>query len=447
MKIRRALLLLAPACLLAAAMLASCAGRAVGYGLVLWAENGSALQTGQVVTVVQESTVQDTYLVRLSGGKQLLEVPRFRIRLLPSREQAAKEAEIYAPYVNLYGYSERDGLPLREQPDQEAKRLYKLAEGQLVKVVSRQEEKVEVAGYEDYWYLVLTEDGGQGYCYGVYLPVFEAEGDPKAQVAGMMARDPMLDTLVGTAWRPEYFQEMVEKGRLDLQAFGPDIGFFVDAGRKELHLVTDKSRRDYDYSNIEKAGPNRYVISAQEKAASGAVGRATELRVQMQSQQRMVLTYTRGEQVVAAVYIAYGEDIEKIVADERARREELFKVFTERGRLLSSSAYGSIRLQEGMRFVWEGYGRLGSQVFLKPVKGPGTVDFNYYLSKELAGQYDGVITFHFQEYAAGEGTSFLYVFDAAGVRLLFLEPANIQNLEAVRTGLSPLVVYFRFGNP
>ncbi|MBN1836196.1 MAG: SH3 domain-containing protein [Spirochaetales bacterium] len=421
----------------AAFCLAACGSRGIGYGLLLWADPESAFQTGEVLRVVQESSIQETYVVRPEGSRELQELPMWRMRLFPSREEALAAAEIYAEFQGVYGYSERDGLPIREQPEPEARRLYKLRAGELVKVLSRGEEEVQVAGYLDYWYEVLTEDGTRGYCFGAYLPVFSPAGDPKEEAERLRARDPVLETLVSTPWRPEYFQEMADKGRVDLVRFTPEIGLFVDDSAKTVAMVTDRSRQQFEYNAIENVGPNRYVFV-------GAEDRA-ELRAHLQSLTRLVLSYTRNDQVVSTVYVAFAGDIEAIIAAEQERRQELYQGFVSRGRILSSTAYGSITLQDEMRFVWKDFGPLQELVFSRPVAGTGSVDFPYWLSPQLAERYDGVIAFRFREYPPREDSSFLYRFDPLGVRFESLRPGNIEDQEVVRPDVTPLVIYFSFG--
>jgi len=417
--------------------LSSCGGRIIGYGLVLWGGPEVSLETGQIVRIQQESQIQNAYLIRKTG-KELIEVPTWRIRLFPDMQQATKGAEEYAAFENVYAYSQRDGLPIREQADPEARRVYKLAEGQLVKVLSRGEAKVNISNLEDYWYEVLTEDGYRGYCFGYYLPVFTTEGDPKVEVADLMARDPMLEILLETTWRPEFFQEMVDKARIDLTVFGSQFGLFFEAEEKQVRLVTGKRSRIFKYEQVENVGANRYVFVSPEAGA-------TDWRVNMQSKQRIVLTYSRADQVLSTVFIDFTDDIEEIVVAEQERRQTLYESFASRGRRLESSAYGRISLQEEMRFEWRDYGRLGRQIFAAEVQGSGSVDFPYYLSSELAGSFDGVISFRFKEYRKDQSTSFLYAFDNSGVRFEYLSPENIENLEAVRRAISPLVIYFNFG--
>jgi hypothetical protein len=429
---------LLPLLLLGAVLAFSSCARNIGYGLVLWAGEESPIQTGEILPVRQESQIQGTYLIRLPGTKELAELPTWRMRLFADKEEALQGAEEYAPYLNMYAYSQRDGLPLREEADQEARRVYKLAEAQLVKVLSRGEQKVTIGNYEDYWYLVLTEDGYQGYCFGYYLPVFITAGDPKAEVEVLMARDPMLEALLQTDWRPEYFREMVDEGRIDLTSFGPGFGFFVDPEQRRIRLITGKRSYSWPYERLEKVGANRYVFEGPETGSGG-------IRINMQSSQRIVCTYSIGDQVLSSVFIAFEEDIEEIVTQELERRERLAQIFSSRSRVLRSSAYGNIYLEEQMRFRWEDFGRLGEQIVLKPVRGSGTVDFPYYLSDGLSGSFDGVITFRFDEYAKDQGTSFLYAFESAGVRFEYVRPQGIENLEVVRRDDSPLVIFFSYG--
>jgi hypothetical protein len=268
--------------------------------------------------------------------------------------------------------------------------------------------------------------------------VFTPSGDPKAEVETLMARDPMLEALLETDWRPEYFQEMVDEGRIDLTAFGPGFGFFVEPEDKQIQLVVGKRSTSFQYQSLDNVGANRYVFTGPDIASGG-------IRINMQSAQRIVVTFPAGEQVLSSVFITFSEDIEEIITQESERRERLAESFSSRSRILRSSAYGNIFLEETMRFRWEDFGRLGEQVFLKPVRGSGNVDFPYYLSDRVGESFDGIITFRFDEYQPDEGTSFLYSFDASGVRFEYVRPQGIENLEVVRRDSSPLVIYFSFG--
>jgi len=413
-------------------LLGSCS-REHNFGVVLWAPPDGPLANGDQVSVVRLSEESGKATVRAREVKGVVELEAWRLRLATSRDQLRAEVEAYAPYQATYAYAQRDGLPLREDPQQEARRVYKLREGQVVKVLFREEQQVQVGSYQDYWYRVLTDDGYEGWSFGYFLPVFQSAGDPLQEAAALKAKDPLLEALQATHWRPEFFQEMVDNGRIDLERFSPEIGFFLDPSRRQALLVLPGFRQSWDYREIANVGPSRYVIAG------------PELRVAMSGPDRLVLTYPRKEQQLAQVFINFTGDLEELIAAEKDRRQELFGEFLRRGPVLTSNAYGRIRLSEGMRFHWEGFGRLADQAFLRPVAGEGVVDFAYHLSKELAAGFDGVITFRFAEYGPSQGTSFLYKFDGPGARLVFLRAQAIQDAEAVSLEASPLVIYFTFG--
>ncbi len=413
-------------------LLGSCS-REHNFGVVLWAPPDGPLANGDQVSVVRLSEESGKATVRAREVKGVVELEAWRLRLATSRDQLRAEVEAYAPYQATYAYAQRDGLPLREDPQQEARRVYKLREGQVVKVLFREEQQVQVGSYQDYWYRVLTDDGYEGWSFGYFLPVFQSAGDPLQEAAALKAKDPLLEALQATPWRPEFFQEMVDNGRIDLERFSPEIGFFLDPSRRQALLVLPGFRQSWDYREIANVGPSRYVIAG------------PELRVAMSGPDRLVLTYPRKEQQLAQVFINFTGDLEELIAAEKDRRQELFREFLRRGPVLTSNAYGRIRLSEGMRFHWEGFGRLADQAFLRPVAGEGVVDFAYHLSKELAAGFDGVITFRFAEYGPSQGTSFLYKFDGPGARLVFLRAQAIQDAEAVSLEASPLVIYFTFG--
>ncbi len=412
--------------------LAACGGPH-DFALVLWAPPDGPLANGDQVSVVRLSEESGKATVRAREVKGTVELEAWRLRLASSRDQLRVEAEAYAPFLATFAYAQRGGLPLREDPEQEARRTYKLREGQLVKVLARGEEQETVGSYQAYWYRVLTDDGYEGWCFGYFLPVFQSEGDPLAEAAVLKAKDPLLEALQATAWRPEFFQEMVDNGRIDLERFSPEIGFFLDPSRRQALLSLPGFRQSWEYREIANVGPSRYVIAG------------PELRVTMSGPERMVLTYPRREQQMAQVFINFTGELDELIAAEKDRRQALFREFLRRGPVMTSNAYGRILLKSEMRFHWEGFGRLADQAFLRPVAGDGVVDFAYHLSKELAAGFDGVITFRFDEYGPSQGSSFVYKFDGAGARLVYLRAQAIQDNEALSLEASPLVIYFTFG--
>lgn len=75
-------------------------------------------------------------------------------------------------------------------------------------------------------------------------------------------------------------------------------------------------------------------------------------------------------------------------------------------------------------------------------KGGGSVDFSLHVGNELAADYDGAITFVFDEYPKA-GLSFLTKATAGGLRFTSLAKDSVQDLFVTHPGLSAVVIFFR----
>ena len=416
-------------------LLEGCGPRILGYAVVLWGKEGSPPE-GELLRVVERSEIRGSCTLLDESGTRRYELDGWRVRSFDREEQAREFQHAYDPYRESYAFTAReDGLPIRERPDTQSRRLYRLRPAQLVKVIGRGESVAQEGALEDYWYQVLTEDGYEGYCFGYYLRTFRsASRSAAARMDELAAEDPVLDMLLGDAWRPAYFADMISSGRIDLRTFGPDIGLFPDreAGVWRLELAGFSAQ--YGYEKIERPAPDTYMFPP------------TELRVTVYPRERIELTYGRNGRTTRTVFVRIAEDVGEIVEGEVARREELFAEFSGRGNRLSSSAYGTIELYDDGSFRWSGFGRIPQGVFARMVAGQGKLDFPCRLAPELEGSYDGSVSFMFDEYQSPEETVFVYSYAADGVQLTHVPAADIVDLEVLRIGVSPLVLYFTFGN-
>ncbi|MCX7038508.1 MAG: SH3 domain-containing protein [Spirochaetes bacterium] len=309
-------------------------------------------------------------------------------------------------------------LPIREEAKQDAKTVYKLKPNQMVKVVSRSAEKETIKPYADYWYEVVTEDGFGGFVFGHFLKIFSVQGDPAAEASRLMSQDETLDRLLGSTWRPDYFREMVAKGMIDLSVFREDVGLFPSPSENIMRLQLPLSTFEFPYTGIEKLGASSYVFTG------------TDLRITVLDEERITINYRIKDQPVSGLYA------------------DLYAQLTKPGATLASSSYGTIHLGQDMRFSWQGFDKLVPSVIGDKAKGGGRVDFSLHLAKELAGAYDGVITFLFDEYADAQGAgpeagvNFLYKAVGGGLRLTALARDSVKELIVTGTGISPVVVFF-----
>jgi hypothetical protein len=84
-----------------------------------------------------------------------------------------------------YAEAVQDGLPIRSEPDNGARRVYRLKQGEIVKVLSRAERSPAMSGdtpLPGEWLKVLTDDGSSGYCFSYRLKLFEHTGDSLSSI-------------------------------------------------------------------------------------------------------------------------------------------------------------------------------------------------------------------------------------------------------------------------
>ena len=410
--------------------LTSCGKKYIGYGVILWNKDSNGIQNGEIVRVRQQSNIRKTYLIEKNDEE--LEIGLGFLRFFGKRGDAESFARGYSEYINTFAFSLNNGLPIREEPKANAKRIYKLRKGEVIKVISRGEKKEAVGAYENYWYDVLTEDGHEGYCYGQFLRVFQTKGNPVEMVKRLMAEDPVLNSILEKTWRPEYFKEMLEENKFDLNKFRMDIGFFPNRDEKVIKLVTDKYSLVFRYTGVDKIGENRYLF------------KGSDLRVTVYGKDKIAIFYNLEGKNVSGVYVSVEEDIQKVIQGEIERRDAIYESLLERGKQMSSRFYGNIILSDNRRFVWQNPGKLKGRIIPREAGDTGVVDFNYYLSEKIAKDYDGVITFYFDGVPRDRGVDFLYRTVNNGLRLVYVDRNNIENLIVKGTSVPPVILYFSY---
>jgi hypothetical protein len=418
------------------ALLGSCGPRADGWGVVLWGSTGpqdpsGIPATGSVAAVIGKSQINGTYLLAAQGGRGGVEVAAARVRVFGKKAGASAFAEGYAAYAATWAFSQKQDappLPIREEAKPDAKTVYKLKPGQLLKVVGRSAEKQAIKPYTDYWYEVVTEDGFGGWVFGHFLKVFTAEGDPGEEAARLKSQDETLDRILGTTWRPDYFREMVGKGRFDLSVFREDVGLFPSPAENLMRLALPLSTFEFRYTGIEKLGASSYLFTG------------TDLRITVLDEERITVNYRIKDQPVSGLYAVMTDDVAEVAAREVERRAGVLARFVQDGSTFSSSSYGTIRISADGRFAWQGFERLVPAVIGPRAGGGGRIDFPLQLSRGLAPGWDGALTLVFDE--DGQEANFLYKAVPGGVRMSSLAADSVKDLEVVSAGFAPVVIFF-----
>jgi hypothetical protein len=277
---------------------------------------------------------------------------------------------------------------------------------------------------------VVTEDGFTGWCFGHFLKPFTAAADPSAEAQRILSQDEVLARIMGTTWRPSWFLDQLAKGAIDLTMFREDVGLFPSPSDKLIKLVLPLSTFEFSYTGEpQKAGAASYTFPG------------TDLRIDVLDDERINVSYRYKDQPKTELYVMVKDDVAQVVSDEQQRRAGLYDSLLKKGATLASSAYGTIHLQPGMRFSWEGFSKLVPSLIGPDAKGKGSVDFSLHLRKEIAPDWDGALTFVFDEYPKG-GVSFLYKSTAGGLRFSSLTKDSVQDLFVTRPSLSAVVIFF-----
>ncbi|MFW5643795.1 MAG: hypothetical protein ACOCYQ_07160, partial [Alkalispirochaeta sp.] len=117
----------------------SCSRDPEGYAVLLWPDTDSPVEAGRVLEVIDDSAIGDS--IRVTSNDEELLVETWRVIQFDDYEVATAYAEEYAPWSDAYGRSLRTALPVREQPDRTSTRVYRLRDGELMKIIGRLEEE------------------------------------------------------------------------------------------------------------------------------------------------------------------------------------------------------------------------------------------------------------------------------------------------------------------
>jgi hypothetical protein len=235
---------------------------------------------------------------------------------------------------------------------------------------------------------------------------------------------------MGTTWRPAWFVDMITTGAIDLSMLREDVGLFPSPAERTMKLVLPLSTFEFKYKGEpQKVGAASYLFTG------------TDLRIDVLDVDRINVTWRYKDQPKTDLYVSLTQDVAEIVAAEQQRRADVYAALTKQGSTLASSAYGTIQLQGDQRFTWSGFSALVPGLIGPDAKGKGSVDLTLRVAKQIAGDYDGALTFLFDEYPK-TGVSFLYKAAGNGLRFTSLGKDSIQDMMVTHPSPSPVVIFF-----
>jgi len=408
-------------------MLASCGPQYIGYGVLLWSPDETVVSSGALTPVVSDSEISNSYVLEI--GDETLEVEKFRVAFYEDEATAVEAAAAYAPLAPLYGRSLINALPMRSaRTTEQDNRVYRLKEGELVKIVDRDEEPTNIHGLVGRWYEALTAEGTRGYVFGHSLQVYNPVTDEPDNEDD--ATDPYIDLLLGGVWRPESFSRMVTTGHYDLREFSPRYGLFPRPEEQELELVMPSYSTTFAYTEIANVGTRRYLAAG------------TSLQLQFRTDGRLSAQFIIDDQQYSLALIRFEQEIDEYIHQELERRAEIYQTLYDAGPTLASNSYGTITLDQSGSFTWEEFDALVPNAIPARARSTGRIELNHYLDAGIAGEYSGVLTFVFSGISVDESPHFVYTLNDEGLRLVYAPPATIEENAVTRISTTPIVAFF-----
>ncbi len=427
---------------LLALALASCSGL-LGWGVLLWSVDEPAIPSGTVLPVYIRSNIDGVWVVGVtdaeSGEKKKMELPLWQLELYGSKRKATVAAEKFAEFAVIYAEAAQDGLPIRAEPDNGARRVYRLKQGEVVKVLSRAEGSPAMSGdtpLPGEWLKVLTGDGSSGYCFSYRLRLFEhrggtlASGGASASEGEREAEDPKLELVLSRAWSPEAYKEMIEKRRVDLDRFSDKWGFFPGQDLGIVRVSLPNLELSYPYTAVTKVDDRVWRFEG------------SPVQVTLRNDSLLAVQYpdSSGAQRTQ-LFVALANDVADVIAQETERRDALLEAIRKRGPVFRSENYGLLTFSEDGKFSWLNYDLLVPSMVGAGASSSGTAEMRLFLDDALLPSYDGAISLTFDGLPASR-VDFLYVLEPNGLRLEYLPESSLDGVLVKRRASSPTVIFF-----
>ena len=433
------------ALLLLTLLLSFSCSRFLGYGVLLWSSEDPPVPSGTVLPVYIRSNIDKVWVVGIpkeyrdaESSMDKFELPLAKLEMSGSKKKALERAQAFSPYALIYAETLQDGLPIRDNPDNGARRVYRLKLGEIIKILSPARGTVAVGASGDAlpgeWYQVLTEDGTTGYCFSYRLKLFDHLGGPLAAVRNEQTEtaDPVLDRLLSRTWSPESYGTMIASRRLDLEELSRRWSFDPGDETGIARIRIRELDRSFTYTRIRSTGSQSWQFEG------------TPLQMNLRSDTTLAVQFTESNGILRTIlFVALSSKVDDIILQESARRDESFKTIFTQGPVYTSNNYGAITFREDRHFNWTGYMLLVPQIIPASALGSGSISMRLYLSPALNELYTGAFTMYFDG-AGGSGLSadFMYNLDSHGLRLEYVPQTSLDNITVVRRASSPLIIFF-----
>lgn len=385
----------------------------IGYSVVRWNVSEYNLADGTVVPVYIKSNIMQQYVIALPGSGEKAEVPFWQLTSPVSKSKANAIAAKYKDYEHKYAKCVLDGLPVRIDPENGSKQLYRLRQDEVLRTLYKGNGVIPTNGKENLkgeWLRVLTKDGTEGWCFSQNLRLFTMNSDGSygegAEEANLQEADDSLEKFLSSSWMPDYYEQMVRSNSIDLDYFTTDFGFYTGSTTGEVRLCTYDLNVTYPYGGVTKLRGGVYRFNN------------TPLQVTVKNEKSIVVQYTDEKGKPRSYgFVKPSEEfsIADCILQEEERRRSVVTSLVRLGPDFISSNYGTLIFSGDGTFVWQDYAELIPRVIKKDWGATGQVESQYFLPASLKAEWDGILTFRFD--ASENEINLLYKKLTDGIRL------------------------------
>ena len=358
----------------------------MGYFLVYWPEDFSVMGSADLFPIKSESHLRKTHILNL-GNSKYAEIASFRGAVFRTLQEAkAAQSELWE-YKDLFAYAEAK-TPVRETPDVHSARVYILREGQVIKIIGRGKDKVQLGEHlSGFWYKVITEDGIIGYCFDKNLTIYMDDG--KGNSTRTVDITMFTDRFFGTQWYPVEYREEMEEDYPNLAVLRDGRCLWGDYEKKEIYLRDGKREHRFKFTEVKQQSQNRILF----------VGAAIDITFYPDG--RLFVRYSDDGVDKSEFFTTIDTPLQDYIAEQNKLKNKEYTIILRGVQYYESPENGRLRFNTDKTFVWtERYDAVAD--LIPSANGDkGIVDNRRYVSAKLkkARGYDGVITMTFSRTA------------------------------------------------
>jgi len=419
-----------------AVLLPSCSR--MGWGILLWTTEEPQIVSGTVLPVYIRSNIDKVWVVGIPETSNKMEIPLSQLEFAGSRRKAERRALEFAEYAQVYAENMQDGLPVRDFPDNGSRRVYRLRNGEIIKILEKAEGNPPISTTGDPlpgdWFLVLTNDGVRGYCFSYRLKIFEHNEGPL--LAANTSRrettsDPDLEMVLSRIWSPDFYQQMINSRRINIAELEKHYRFDPGQDTGIAKIILPDIEREFIYEGIYPDGERAWRFEG------------SDLQMNLRTNTTLAVQFLESNgSRRTLLFAALGADIDDIIVQENNRRETLFMTIYNNGPVFTSNNYGTIAFTETHGFTWTGFDLLVPHLIPAASNGTGRVYMDVFLSTSLGERYNGAFTLRLTDVTPNKNLVFMYALDNQGLRLEVVPDFGVEDVTVTRRAVTPVVLYF-----